>query len=120
MKVEPVQLAFTAAPEPDALMAAARTNNFEILMRQAELAQQGFKVSLAHKDRKPSFTVGPYLSREDARDHERQVGIGLSVPLPLWNRNEGNIETARRGSSRRRPQCTSRSGPSRGKSSSKH
>ena len=94
MKVEPVELTFTAAPEPDALLAAARVNNFEIRMRQAELAQQGFKVSLAHKDRYPSFTVGPYLSREDARDHERQVGIGLSVPLPLWNRNEGNIETA--------------------------
>jgi cobalt-zinc-cadmium efflux system outer membrane protein len=59
-----------------------------------ELAQQGFKVSLAHKDRYPSFTVGPYFSREDARDRERQVGIGLSMPLPLWNRNEGNIEAA--------------------------
>jgi outer membrane protein, heavy metal efflux system len=59
-----------------------------------ELAQQGFKVALANKDRYPSFTVGPYFSREDARDRERQVGIGISVPLPLWNRNEGNIETA--------------------------
>jgi cobalt-zinc-cadmium efflux system outer membrane protein len=94
LKVAPVELAFTAAPEPDALLAATRVNNFEIRMRQVELAQQGFKVSLAHKDRYPSFTVGPYFSREDAIDRERQVGIGISVPLPLWNRNEGNIETA--------------------------
>jgi len=94
MKVAPVDLAFTAAPEPDALLAAARANNFEIRMRQVELEQQGFKVSLAHKDRYPSFTVGPYFSREDAIDHERQVGIGISIPLPLWNHNEGNIETA--------------------------
>ena len=94
MKVAPVDLAFTAAPEPDALLAAARANNFEIRMRQVELEQQGFKVSLAHKDRYPSFTVGPYFSREDAIDRERQVGIGIEMPLPLWNRNEGNIETA--------------------------
>lgn len=94
LQMAPVELAFTAAPEPDVLLAAARANNFEIRMRQVELAQQGFKVSLAHKDRYPSFTVGPYFSREDAIDRERQVGIGLSVPLPLWNRNEGNIEAA--------------------------
>jgi outer membrane protein, heavy metal efflux system len=94
MKVAPLDPAFTAAPEPDVLLAAARANNFEIRMRRVELEQQGFKVSLAHKDRYPSFTVGPYFSREDALDRERQVGIGISMPLPLWNRNEGNIETA--------------------------
>ena len=94
MKVAPVDLAFTAAPEPDALLAAARANNFEIRMRQVELEQQGFKVSLAYKDRYPSFTVGPYFSRERASDREQQVGIGISMPMPLWNRNEGNIETA--------------------------
>ena len=49
LKVAPVDLAFTAAPEPDALLAAARANNFEIRMRQVELEQQGFKVSLAKK-----------------------------------------------------------------------
>jgi len=94
LKIVPVDLAFTATPEPNALLAAARANNFEIRMRQVELEQQGFRVSLANKERYPSFTVGPYFSREDARDRERQVGIGISVPLPLWNRNEGNIETA--------------------------
>ncbi len=94
MKVAPVDLAFTAAPEPEALLSAARANNFEIRMRQVELEQQGFKVSLAKKDGYPSFTVGPYFSQERAGNGERYVGIDLSMPLPLWNRNEGNIETA--------------------------
>ncbi len=94
LKVAPVGLAFTAAPEPDTLLTAARANNFEIRMRQVELEQQGFKVELAKKDAYPSFTVGPYFSQERAGDRERQVGIGISVPLPLWTRNEGNIETA--------------------------
>ncbi|MGE0682517.1 MAG: TolC family protein [Candidatus Binatia bacterium] len=61
MKVAPVELAFTAAPGLEALLSAARANNFEIRMRQVELEQQGFKVSLAQKDRYPSFTVGPYF-----------------------------------------------------------
>ena len=94
MRIAPVALAFTAAPEPDALLAAARANNFEIRMRQVELGQQGFKVELARKDAYPSFTVGPYFSQERAGDRENQFGIGISMPLPLWNRNEGNIETA--------------------------
>lgn len=94
MKVAPVDLAFTAAPEPDTLLTAARANNFEIRMRQVELEQQGFKVSLAKNEAYPSFAVGPYFSQDRAGDRERQVGIGISMPLPLWNRNEGNIETA--------------------------
>src|SRR5438034_3741669 len=94
MKIAPVDLAFTAAPEQEALLVAARASNFEIRMRQVELEQQGFKVDLAKKDAYPSFTVWPYFSQERAGDRERQMGIGISVPLPLWNRNEGNIETA--------------------------
>jgi outer membrane protein, heavy metal efflux system len=94
MKVAPVDLAFTAAPDPDTLLTAARANNFEIRIRQVELEQQGFMVSLARNEAYPSFTVGPYFSQERAGDRERQVGIGISMPLPLWNRNEGNIETA--------------------------
>lgn len=94
MVIAPVALTFTAAPEPDTLLAAARANNFEIRLRQAELAQQGFKVSLAQKDGYPSFTVGPYFSEERAGDRERQVGLSLSMPLPLWNRSEGSLEAA--------------------------
>ena len=94
LRVEPVRLAFSPAPEPDALLAAAQTNNFELQMRRVELEQQGFKVSLARKERYPAFTVGPYFSQERAGDREQQAGIGVSLPLPLWNKNKGNIETA--------------------------
>jgi outer membrane protein, heavy metal efflux system len=72
---------------------AARTNNFELRMRQVEMEQQGFKVSLAKNERYPSVTVGPYFSEERAGDLEHQAGLGLSLPLPLWNRNQGKIET---------------------------
>src|SRR5207247_5714494 len=94
MKVESVRLAFVAAPDSEILLAAAQTNNFELQMRRVELEQQGFKVSLARKDGYPSVTVGPYFSQERAGDREQQVGIGLSIPMPLWNRNQGSVATA--------------------------
>ena len=93
-KVEPVKLTFGKAPGQDDLLAAAQTNNFELQMRRVELEQQGFRVSLARKDGYPSLTLGPYYSNERAGDREQQVGVGISMLLPLWNRNKGNIETA--------------------------
>jgi cobalt-zinc-cadmium efflux system outer membrane protein len=92
--IQPVQLTFTNAPEQGVLLAAAQTNNFELQMKRVESEQQGFKVSLARKDGYPSLSVGPYFSQERAGDREQQVGVGVSIPMPLWNRNKGNVETA--------------------------
>jgi cobalt-zinc-cadmium efflux system outer membrane protein len=94
LKIQPTQLRFSAAPDMDALLLAAQTNNFGLQMRRVELEQQGFKVSLARKEGRPAFTVGPYVSQERAGDREQQIGIALSLPLPLWNRNKGSIATA--------------------------
>jgi cobalt-zinc-cadmium efflux system outer membrane protein len=77
------------------LLEAARANAFEIRIRQRELAQQGFKVALARNERFPAIAVGPYYSQENAADKEQQAGIGISLPLPLWDRNVGNIETSK-------------------------
>jgi len=83
------------SPSVETLLAAARTNNFELRIRQVELAQQGFKVDLARNDRWPAVTLSPYYSEEKANDAQQIYGVGVSVPLPLWNRNKGNIETAK-------------------------
>jgi cobalt-zinc-cadmium efflux system outer membrane protein len=80
---------------PQTLIAAAHDNAFDLRIRQAELAQQGFKVALARNERFPAITVGPYYSQENATDKEQRAGVGISLPLPLWDRNSGNIETSR-------------------------
>jgi cobalt-zinc-cadmium efflux system outer membrane protein len=77
------------------LVDAARANAFDIRIRQRELAQQGFKVALARNERFPAIAVGPYYSQENAAEKEHQAGIGISLPLPLWDRNTGNIETSK-------------------------
>jgi cobalt-zinc-cadmium efflux system outer membrane protein len=39
--------------------------------------------------------VGPFAHNERADTNEYQFGIGLSLPLPLWNMNAGKIDTER-------------------------
>jgi cobalt-zinc-cadmium efflux system outer membrane protein len=94
MRVEPVKLTFGNVAAQEELLVAAQTNNFELQMRRGELEQQGFRVSLARKDGYPAVTLGPYYSQENAGDHEQQVGLSLSLPMPLWNRNKGSVESA--------------------------
>src|SRR4030095_43290 len=77
------------------LLDAAHTDAFDIRIRQRELVQQGFKVALARNERFPAIAVGPYYSQENATDKEQRAGGGVSLPLPLWDRNVGNIETSR-------------------------
>lgn len=88
------RLAFRPPEAPETLVTLARTNNFELRLRAVELAQQGFRVELAKNERFPTISIGPTFGEEKGLDHERTIGIGVSVPVPLWNRNQGNIEAA--------------------------
>jgi cobalt-zinc-cadmium efflux system outer membrane protein len=87
-------IVFTAVSVPG-LVKAARSNSFDIRIRQVELAQQGFKVALSKNERFPAIAVGPFYSLENAIDREQRVGLGISLPLPLWDRNVGNIATSK-------------------------
>ena len=93
---ESAPLAFRPATERQTLLASAHTNNFELRMRAAELAQQGFRVNLAKNERYPALSVGPTFTDEKvAGTREQTIGVGISLPLPLWNRNDGNVATAK-------------------------
>ena len=94
LAVSQTELAFRPAESMTTLTALAHTNNFELRLRAVELAQQGFRVDLAENERFPSISVGPTISEENAGDRERIIGVGVSLPVPLWNWNKGNIKTA--------------------------
>jgi len=87
-------IVFTAVSVPR-LVDAARSDAFDIRIRQVELAQQGFKVALSKNERFPAIAVGPFYSLENAIDREHRVGLGISLPLPLWDRNVGNIASSK-------------------------
>jgi outer membrane protein, heavy metal efflux system len=94
VRIASTPLHFISAPEAETLFAAARTNNFELRQRVAELEQQGFRVDLAKNERYPAVTFGPFFNSEKSGDSQTIVGFNVSVPLPLWNRNTGSIEAA--------------------------
>lgn len=95
LHVDKTQITFRPTSERAALLASAQTNNFELRMRAVELAQHGLRIDLARNERFPAISFGPSISEENAGDRERIIGVSVSLPLPLWNRNGGNIELAK-------------------------
>jgi len=93
--VSDAEIVFQPLGDVESLRAAAQTNNFELRARVLELAQSGLRVSLAKNERFPTWSVGPAYSEERAGENERILGMSVSVPLPLWNRNSGNIAAAK-------------------------
>jgi outer membrane protein, heavy metal efflux system len=90
-----VTLNFADRPSVEELLRRAARGNFTLRQREIELAQQGFKVRLSENEAWPSITIGPQFSQEKAGDRETIAGVGMSLPLPLWNRNTGNIESSK-------------------------
>jgi cobalt-zinc-cadmium efflux system outer membrane protein len=89
-----VKVQLRAASLPG-LLSAARANAFDVRIRQVEFAQQGFKVALSKNERYPAISIGPFYSMENAIEREQRAGLGVSLPLPLWDRNVGNIATSK-------------------------
>lgn len=94
LRISPATVRLNDAPATDALLAAARENNFDYRMRRLELEQQGFQVQLARNERYPAISVRPFLSQEKAGDRETTVGIGLSLPLPVSGRTRSALDVA--------------------------
>ena len=95
IEVKQEKLALNATPSLEKLLATAREKNFDLRARVLDVEQQGFEVKLAENERWPAFTVAPYFNRQKAESRETQFGLGVSIPLPLWNKNKGNIDTAK-------------------------
>jgi len=89
------ELQFTPLPSTAQLVVIARSGNFNVRMREAELQQQGYRVRLTRFEKWARPSVGVFAHEETADADEYQFGITLRLPLPLWNQNKGAIETAR-------------------------
>ncbi len=85
-----------SAPKLDAMLANAMRNHYDLRIRHAELEQQGFKVELAKNERYPAITVGPFVEVERTRKFEDETvaGIGISIPLPLWQNGRAEVTAA--------------------------
>lgn len=77
------------------LIELARENDYQVRLRALEMEREGYGVRLAKNQRFPAITAGPAISQERAGDRERIIGAEISLPLPLWDRNQGNIKVAK-------------------------
>lgn len=79
--------------EPDLLFETAKKNNPYFLLQQTQTVLQQQNLSYQKALRIPDITLGPNFDR-NSNFSPNYVGLGISLPLPLLNKNQGNIKSA--------------------------
>jgi len=83
--------AFPATPSLESLKQQAARANFDLQQKRVQIARQGLQVDLTKSERWGNITFGPYMAGQHAGGTQIEAGFVFSVPLPLWNKNKGNI-----------------------------
>jgi cobalt-zinc-cadmium efflux system outer membrane protein len=93
--VKPVDMPVqTAATLPlDDILSSARQNNPYYLLQQTNELYQQQNLSYQKALRTPDITLTSAYDR-NSNYAPNYVGLGFSVPLPLFNKNKGNIKAA--------------------------
>ncbi|WP_165864811.1 TolC family protein [Rufibacter latericius] len=76
------------------LLETAQENRFDLKSAETDVQLQQANLKLQKALAVPDLMVGANYDRQSnfIRDY---VGLNLSMPLPLWNRNQGNIKMAK-------------------------
>jgi len=82
---------FPNAPKMDTLKQQAALTNFDLQQKRLNVAKQGLKVDLTKSERWGNITFGPYMAGQHAGGTQIEGGFAFSIPLPLWNKNKGNV-----------------------------
>ena len=90
--------ALKALPDRQGLVAQAMTNRPDVLATHAGLRRAELLVAVAERDAYPDLTLG--LSYTHSRfqisgDNPNTIGAQISIPLPLFDRNQGAVAQAR-------------------------
>lgn len=83
------------APDDETLLEQARDRNFDLAFHAEEIAQQGYRVRLARTDRLPAITIEPFYERQTGGGNQDIVGLGFSLPLPIWNHKRAAVDAAK-------------------------
>lgn len=78
------------ALRPDSLLAVALQRRPDLSARAALVRQSETLIQLTRREAVPNLRIGALLERETATGEPR-VGLGVALPLPLWNRNQGLV-----------------------------
>jgi outer membrane protein, heavy metal efflux system len=80
-----------SVPDEATLLNHALAQNPSLKIQAAEVERSGLSLALTKKSRLPDFAVGPSV---EYREGEQIYGLGISLPLPLWDKKKGPISTA--------------------------
>lgn len=92
-KVRITDTAVTHTLSPELLWETARQNNPAYLLQQAQTLYQQQNLSYQKALRVPDLTLGPNFDR-NSNYTPNYFGLGISLPLPVFNKNQGNIRSA--------------------------
>ncbi|MCW3087435.1 MAG: heavy metal efflux outer membrane protein CzcC family [Sediminibacterium sp.] len=79
--------------DPAIAFETAKKYNPAYLLQQAQVVLQQQNLLYQKALRIPDITVGPNFDRNSSYT-PNYVGIGISLPLPVFNKNQGNIRSA--------------------------
>jgi cobalt-zinc-cadmium efflux system outer membrane protein len=79
--------------DPAMVFETAKKYNPSYLLQQAQVVLQQQNLLYQKALRIPDITVGPNFDRNSSYT-PNYVGIGISLPLPVFNKNQGNIRSA--------------------------
>ena len=92
LKLAGAVTSFPDVPQLLALKQQAARTNFDLQQKRLNVAKQGLKVDLTKSERWGDITFGPYMAGQHAGGTQIEGGFVVSIPLPLWNKNKGNID----------------------------
>ncbi len=79
-------------PQLEELVPAAIRNRADLAALRHETASAERAIELSRSLRIPNLRLGAFYEEEERTDEVK--GIGLSVPIPLFNRNQGGVAEA--------------------------
>jgi cobalt-zinc-cadmium efflux system outer membrane protein len=78
----------------DNVIDAAKINNATYQLQQLQLKYQQQNLSYQKASAVPDLTLSPNYDR-NSNYIKNYTGLGISIPLPIINRNQGNIKSAK-------------------------
>lgn len=83
------------APTPEELIRTARTLRPDLRALQRDVARSAAELRSQLAQGKVDYVVGTEYRRQQVNAKSNSLGFSLSMPLPVFNRNQGEIERAR-------------------------
>lgn len=99
-EMHPIPLAGSVETGPGALefeaaKAALLTRHTDLSIAQAQIAQQNFNLELQRVTPVPNLELYSAVQHDDTNSrNDVSYNVQIGLPLPLWNRNQGNISAA--------------------------